>query len=853
MISSGYYTNVFKRGNSLYVREVINGKREYNTVEFAPTIWTTNKPVDTTETWHDMYGKELYPKKLSTMGEFYSYQKDFSNVTVHSAPGHIYQYINEYYPENIDWKISDIRIFTIDIETEVGDDGFHEPDLANERIQLITVKDFNSNKFITFGLHPYTNTNENVIYIHEPNELSLLRRFIAFWTKFYPDVVTGWNSHFDTVYLYNRISKLLGVNIANKLSPYDVVTVRDKTIGKKVYKVVDIGGISHLDYLVLYKKFTYNSQESYTLDYISSVELGESKVDNPYDTFKDFYQKDFQLFVDYNIQDVALVEKLENKLKFIELALTIAYSAKILYEDVFSPIKTWDVIIYNYLYNKKMVIPNKDPNNIKTRKYGGGYVKPPLIGRHDWVVSLDVTSLYPSLIMAYQVSPEKITNITLPVTINGLLEEQYDLSKIYNQDLCMAANGCCFTKGDKGILPSLIQFYFDKRKEAKGELKIVKKELEELKKIINPSIDEQKLLEEKTNIAAKLNGKQMAVKILINSLYGALGSDNFRYFDLRMAEGITFSGQLTIQWVANRLNAFINKLCNTSNIDRIPLIDTDSIIINLSDFINKYIPNETTENKIKYLDKLTEDKIRPFIGTCVEELLSYTNAYENKIYFARENIVDTMISCAAKSYVMSIYNSDGIQYTKPKLKIMGLSMIKSSTPKIVRQKLKDSLDIILYSNESKIQEFISEYKKEFMKLPLLDIAFPRGVSDITKYADSNTIYKPGQCVKANGKVINTGTPINVRGSLLYNHYLRKYKLLGKYPEIKNGDKIKYVHLKLPNYINEDMIAFPAKLPKEFKLDRFVDYDLMFEKSFIASIESLLNALNWTVEPQNTLF
>lgn len=843
-MTSAFYTNIHRKGNVLYVTDIINHKHVTNEIEFAPTIWSKSKPINNVEYgWSDLYNKAVYPLKLKRMTDLHAYK---DNPNIHTPPNFIYQYINEYYPKNLTWDFNDIRIYVIDIETEV-EDSFSPPELAEERIQLITVKDINKNLSITFGFKPFKKPDsKNIRYVESDNEANLLRSFMTFWTKFYPDIITGWNSTpYDMVYLYNRMTKVLGKTIADKLSPYNCIEQRVKTVAKKEYLVIDIAGISQLDYLLLYKKFTYNSQESYTLNYIANVELGDSKVENPYDTFKEFYTKDPQLFIEYNIQDVELIHKLEKKLKLLNLALIIAYDAKILYEDIFSPIKTWDIIVYNYLNDRKQVIPIKNPNNKKTSSYGGGYVKPPLIGRHDWVVSLDVTSLYPSLIMSYQISPEKITKYRIKTTVDDLLEQKIDTSELITHNLCMAGNGCCFEKGDKGVFPALIQLYFDKRVHYNKELSIVEKELET---VASDSEEYTKL----SNKYHDLNNTQKAIKILLNSLYGALGSDSFRYFDLRMAEGITFSGQLTIRWVSNKVNEYLNSLHKIKK-DRVVLIDTDSIVLNLSDWVNDYIPEKSRAEKIMFIDKFTESKIRPFVKETVENLAKYTNMYDNKISFARENLVDTMISVQAKKYVMSVCNSKGINYTTPKLKIMGLEMIKSSTPKIIRNKLKKSLDLILYSTEKDTQDFILNFRNEYNKLSFLDIAFPRGATNIEKYYDEKTIYKSGVCIKENGKSINTGVPVHVRGALLYNHYLEKYKLTNSYQLIKNGDKIKYVYLTLPNFINENVLAFHNKIPKEFDLEPFIDYNMMFEKTFLASINMLLKPLKWTAETQNNIF
>lgn len=343
--------------------------------------------------------------------------------------------------------------------------------------------------------------------------------------------------------------------------------------------------------------------------------------------------------------------------------------------------------------------------------------------------------------------------------------------------------------------------------------------------------------QKKANIAS-LNNKQMAFKILINSLYGATGSPYFRFYDLRIAEAITLSGQLSIRWIANKLNEYFDKIIGESK-DRIVLIDTDSVVLTLDDLVNKVAAGKTTEQKIKLMDRLAKDKIQPFLDKSYQELADYMNAYEQKMQMKRENLVDTMISVSKKRYVMSVHNSEGVQYKEPQLKIMGLQMVKSSTPAVIRDKLKDSLHIILKGTEADVQQYVADYKQEFNKLTVEEIAFPRSISDVKKYASSTSVY-----VKS--------TPIHVRGALLYNHHLKRLGLTKKYPLIQEGDKIKFTYLRTPNPFCEDCISFPDKLPPEFDLTPYVDYDKMFEKTFQDAVQNILDSLGWSSQQRATL-
>lgn len=540
---------------------------------------------------------------------------------------------------------------------------------------------------------------------------------------------------------------------------------------------------------------------------------------------REIKQECWHSFVSYNVRDVELVDKIDAKMKLMDLALTLAYAAKVNYEDVFSPVKTWDIIIYNYLNEQKVVVPPRKGGE-KSQAYEGAYVKDPLVGKHNWCCSFDLNSLYPHLIMQYNMSPETITDLKLDVSVNRLLQKECDLQEAYDNNYAVAANGWCFSREKKGLLPTQMQLYYDKRVVYKKEMLKAKQEYENTK-------DPKWKME-----ISRLNNLQMAMKILLNSAYGACGNAYFRYFDIRIAEGITISGQLSIRWIANKLNGYFDKIIGESK-DRIVLIDTDSVVLTLEDLINKVAANKTTDQKIKLMDRLAEDKIQPFLDKSYQELADYMNAYEQKMQMKRENLVDIMISVSKKRYVMSVHNSEGVQYKEPQLKIMGLQMVKSSTPAVIRDKLKDSLHTILRGTEAEVQQYVADYRREFDKLTTEEIAFPRSISDVKKYQGSSAVYAKG-------------TPIHVRGALLYNHHLKRLGLDKKYPLIQEGDKIKFTYLKTPNPFHEDCISFPDKLPPEFGLAEYVDYNTMFEKTFQDAVQNILDSLGWHAEQKATL-
>jgi len=822
-----FYTHVFPFGNKMCVRGYENGRAFQRKIDFYPTLYVTSNKAESQ--WRTLDGQvidEVKPGTVKETREFFDRYKEVQGFNVYGNTNYVHQYISDTYESDIRWDMEQIKVFTIDIETAV-EDGFPDVKQANEEILLITIKDFQSKSIVTFGTREFQNTRKDVTYFRCKDEQQLLKEFMIFWQQNYPDVLTGWNiGFFDVPYLTKRIQRELGEAIAAKLSPWGYINERKIFVKGNEEISFDIHGVSQLDYLDLYKKFTYQKQESYRLDYIAQEELGDAKKENPGDTFKDFYNNYWQDFVEYNIHDVELVDKLEDKMRLIELCLTMAYNAKINYEDVFSQVRMWDAIAYNHLRKKKIAIPTTGRSS-KNEAFEGAFVKDPLIGMHKWVASFDLNSLYPHLIMQYNISPETMSGEKLSCSVERLLNQEVDTSYLKRRDLALTANGWTYRRDVKGFLPELMEKMYTDRSKFKKQMLKVEQEYQNDK-------SKKELLKE----ISRLNNLQMAMKIALNSAYGALGNQYFRYFDIRMAEGITTSGQLSIRWMANEFNRYMNKVLKTEGKDFVIAIDTDSIYLTLEELIEKVCEGKTDEQKIKYMDKVCEEIFQPFIDQTYQKLGEYMNAYSQKMIMKREVLADKGIWTAKKRYILNVHNSEGVQYAKPKLKVMGLEMVKSSTPAVIRDKLKSSIEVILKGNQADLHSYIEKFREEFNQMPLEDIAFPRSVNGLRTYAGSPIYAK--------------GTPIHVRGSLLYNHYVKKLGLEKKYQLIKEGEKIRFVYVRKPNPFQEDVIAFPQSLPKEFGLHDFIDYETQFEKTFLDAMQTVIQPIGWNVEAKSSL-
>ena len=820
-----FYTNVQLVGNQFLVRGYDNGEHFAHREEYMPTLFVDSK--NKKSKYKTLDGKRVEPVQpgyVKDCREFFNKYDGVEGFNIYGNERYIYQYISDKYPqEHIDFDISKIKLITLDIET-TAEQGFPDVQTCEEELLTITIQDYTTKQITTWGVKPFVVKQQNVTYIRCLDELDLLNKFITYWENEPPEVITGWNIQlFDIPYISGRLRKVLGEKRMKRLSPWGLVSEQEVYIKGRQHKSIDIGGVTQLDYLDLYKKFTYTNQESYRLDHIALVELGQQKLDHSeFDTFKDFYSGNWQKFVEYNIKDVELVDRLEDKMKLIELALTMAYDAKVNFTDVFYQVRMWDAIIYNYLKKRNIVIPPKKGAK-KDDKYAGAYVKEPIPGKYDWVVSFDLNSLYPHLIMQYNISPETLLDEKHPsATVDRILEEEINFELYKDNAVC--ANGSMYRKDKRGFLPELMDKIYKDRTIYKKKMLQAKQEYEK-----TPT----KALEKEI---ARCNNIQMARKIQLNSAYGAIGNQYFRYYKLANAEAITLSGQVSIRWIENRMNKKINRILKTEGEDYVIASDTDSIYLNLGPLVESVYKGreKTTEGVVTFLNKVCEMELEPYIDRCYQELADYVNAYDQKMFMKRENIAERGIWTAKKRYILNVWDSEGVRYEEPKLKMMGIEAVKSSTPAPCRTMIKEGLKLMMNGTEEDVIDFIDKCRVDFKNLPPEEIAFPRSVSDVVKYRSHADIY-------------SKGTPIHCRGALLYNHYVKEKKLTNKYSLINNGEKIKFLYLKKPNIIQENVISFIQDFPTELGLDKYIDYDLQFEKSFVEPLKSILDAIGWNVE------
>lgn len=828
-----FYTNVTQLGNTLLVRGVENGRRFSRRVtDFKPKLFV---PSNNPSKYRNLFDDNLEMIEFGDLADAREFIKNYdgvSNMRIHGNTNWQYQYITENYTGQIDFDMRQIGISSIDIETET-ESGFPDVTSANERILLISIEDYNTKQMRTYGWRDLGKPQQVTEYIRCSDEREMLIQFLHDWEHNCPDVITGWNTNlFDIPYLVHRIRRVLGDDAAKRLSPWKNVRAREIKMMDKSLTAYDIAGVNHLDYLDLYKKFTYNAQESYKLDYICKVELGVGKLENPHDTFKEFYTKDWDLFVEYNAVDVQRVNQLEEKMKLIELALTMAFDAKCNFADVYSAVRSWDCVLYNHLWDQNIVVHPRDDSR-PDRSIVGAFVQDPRPGQYDWVVSFDATSLYPSIIMQYNMSPETLMDefnpIAEPIGMSEVMSEKVDqlMAKKVNIEHCMSANGYYFNRDEQGLFPEIVAKLFKDRQD-------YKKKMIEAQKLYETTKDPKY-----QNDISKYNNFQMARKIQLNSLYGAWANYYFRYFDDRIAEGITLTGQYIIRTVGNALNEYLNKICGTKDFKYSFYSDTDSCYITLDPLVQKFFADKTDEQICALLDKICEEKIAPAINAACADLANYTRAFDEKIVFKREAIARRGIWVAKKRYALNVLNNEGVQYAEPKLKVMGLEIVRSSTPEACRRILKDAVKVAITQDEVSLQKFIEQQKAEYLKLPPEAIAFPRGVNNLGKYASASTIYAKG-------------TPMHVRGALLFNHHIKKQGIADRYQEIQEGDKIKFLYLTEPNIIRENCMAFIGELPAELQLTQYVDYTTMWEKSVIEPLNGIVQGLGWKTEHSATL-
>jgi DNA polymerase elongation subunit (family B) len=849
-----FYTNIYIRGNEVLLRGIEDGEKIQLAIPYKPYLFVPSH--DSNTPFKTLKGQPVKRIDFESMREARDYvarYKNVENFPVYGLSNFGYTFINDKYKGEIQYDVSKISVVTIDIET-ASDGGFPDIETANKQITAITLR--KNDQVISFGLFPYEPELPNVKYFFCESEAHMLEQFIQVWCskQFSPDIITGWNvEFFDMPYIVNRIRRILGDYSVKKLSPWGMMSSREFEIMGKTYNLEQPVGITILDYMALYKKFSFSQQESFKLDHVSFIELGERKLDFTelgFETLDDFYKGDFRNYMNYNIRDVDLVYRLDQKLKLIEQVFAIAYDGKVNYIDTLATVRMWDTIIHNYLLEKNIVVDN--PKVIeKQRQIEGAYVKDPQVGKHDWVVSFDLNSLYPHLIMQYNISPETLTGqyskfanserfnddgtlIDYQITdsIGMIIDDKVldDLSirnQLTQQNVTITPTGCMFDRDYQGFLPKLMETMYNDRSTWKKRMLEAKKKYEK-----TPT-------EELANEVARCHNMQLAKKIQLNSAYGALSNVYFRWYDPRLAESITKAGQLSIRWVEKKMNEHLNKLFKTTGEDYVIACDTDSMYIRFQRLVDMVYKDQTDHQKIvSFLDKACEEKFEPFIDKCYEELAIHVNGYQQKMKMKREAIANKGIWTAKKHYILNVYNNEGVSYKEPKLKMQGIEAVRSSTPSACRDYIKKSLGVIMNGTQDELIGFIERSRIEFKKKPFEEIAFPRSVRGLKKYYDSKNGYK---------KASKAGVPIHVRAALVHNHLVKTKKLDNTVSPIYEGEKIKFAYLTMPNPVHENVFATTGPLPKQFGLEKYIDYETQFDKAFVEPIRTIVNVMGWTTE------
>ena len=831
-----FYTHVIQNKNVILERYIEDGEQKQREVPYMPTLYTHSVKQSPLKT---IKGEVVEPKMFNSIGEARNYIQEYgkiSNKPIYGMQQFAYAYINEEYPTR-DFDVNQITVFNFDIETK-SDEGF--PNIAEADKEILSIAVRCKDESTILGLGEYKPSG-NDRYVKCASETDLLIKFVDLWVHYNPEVVTGWNIElFDIPYTLNRIRKRVSVEQVNRLSPWGIVkertipTAQNQALGRDAPpNAKDIVGVTILDYMNLYKKFTYSQQESYALDYIGQAELGEKKLDySEYGTLNELYKQDYQKFLDYNIKDVVLVERLDDKMKLIEQACTIAYDAGVNLVDSLTSVRMWDVIIHNFLMSKNQVVPPKVIED-KAFQVEGAYVKDPQVGMHNWVVSFDLNSLYPHLIMQYNISPETyVRDIgqrpTADEIINGLYNNENIKDFMNKHNVTVCGSGAMYTKDFQGFLPKLMETMYNDR--VKWKTRMIKAQ-QKYEKTPTKELEYE---------IAKCNNMQMAKKIQLNSAYGALGNQYFRFFDTKYAESITLSGQLSIKWMEVKINEYLNKKLNTEGVDYVVAVDTDSLYVVLDELVNQSGVDQTETIKVvDFLDKVATEILEPFIDKSYQDLAKYVGAYEQKMVMKREAIADKGIWTGKKHYILNVYDNEGVRYAEPKLKMMGIESVRSSTPAVCRKAIKEALEVLMKEGEKPLRDYVDNFEKKFREMPFEDVAFPRGCRYIHKWSSASDIYRKG-------------TPIHVRAALMYNQMLEEKKLTRRYQPIFEGDKIKFCYMKLPNPTRENVFAVPTVLPDEFALDNYIDYEKQFEKSFKEPLNNICESIGWRLEKQADL-
>jgi DNA polymerase elongation subunit (family B) len=822
-------------------------------VAFKPTVFMVSPEPTEFRSFDETY--YLTPVTTGNIWETRDWLKQYKETKGFLAFGNPraeYDFISRNFPSDVPYDTRLIYVANLDIEVD-SENGEAALNAAAATEQVISITIERDGHYFVWGLKDYVPHIPDVTFTKCRDELELLASFLNFWTSDYPDVITGWNiAIYDIPYLLHRITRLFGEDRAKELSPWGKVSDRRIIQFGREHTVYALQGIDTLDYMDLFKKFSRKAaQESYKLNDIAYVIAKEQKVEHGYPSLAALYRENPQLFYEYNIHDTTLIRKIDAKEKLLELAFTLAYQSHTNPSDVFSQVRMWTQIIDDFLLRENKFSSIYRTGEDEKERFEGAYVKDAASGLFHWVASFDATSLYPSLIMQHNISPdtfiepEKYDDVMREVmaqriNVDTLFHKQVDTRKLIGKNVTLTANGHLFRTDKKGFLPRIIEDLFARRQGNKKKMLAAEKAAEALK--ADPNHDPA-ILTQTENDKLKFDALQNAMKVCLNSSFGALGNNFFFHFDVRLAEAITITGKLSNLWATRAVNDYLNRVLKTDDVDYVIAGDTDSIYLHLGPLITAVYGDRQPEilEGIDFMGKVCGGPIAKVLDQAFDDFGLYMHVMNQKIYFKREALADRAIwSGGKKRYIVNVWDSEGVRYNEPEVKVKGFEMVKSSHPKLVRDKMKDAVKIILNKTEADLWKFVADFKKEFYQQPPEVIAFPRGCHGITRYMGHS------------GEIYKSGTPQHIKAAILYNHLVKTKGLTKSCTLIRDGDKIRFVRLKIPNPAFEDVIAFPYEFSKELGLHDYIDYEAMFDKTFVEPLTIILDAIGWKVKRENTL-
>lgn len=851
------YTDIFSHKNKLYVREIDSLRK----VAFKPSLFI---PTRKESEFKNMFGNPLREIPFDSISDMRNYKKQYSEIQdIHGNYSPVVQYLHSTYRDDIHYDLSKIIIYSIDIETTT-EKGFPNPELPEEEINVITLSDLVNDKSVCLttlkaDIAKVQTKYPNAKVILLDDEKSLIERFILNFSRRYPHILTSYNGDgFDIPYLTNRALGIVSETYFKRLSPWGLIKVsevKDSMTGE-IKLDYEWKGIQLIDYLPLYKKFSQASPEDYKLDTVAHHELKENKVKNPYDSFKDFYTKDPTLFVEYNIKDALLINRLDRKRRLLAQIIDTAYYAKVCYKDVFSPMRVWDSLIHDYLYQQKVIVHNPSKKKLD-KKIIGAAVKEPIPGLYDWTVSFDAKALYPSIARSLNMSPETVVNEESVFEdaedgIDKLLRGFDNQEFLVENNYSLSANGFFFRRDKMGLFPTMFSRIGKRRDDAKNRML-------ELEAFIKSYPD--KATDEMVNEKETMNSKQGSSKILNNSGYGVMAAVHFRFFDTRISEGITATGQFVIKSAEQILNKGLNSYFKTEGIDYVLYSDTDSLFVKLGGVLSDRVKKEKSMEEITdFIDSFCKKTLAKMLDNGMQEIGGKLNVFENHLYFKREMISMNHLMYKKKKYACAVIDSEGVRYPKPEIKTKGIEIVRRTTPMVVRDYLKTSVNKILLEGYDSFFEYYKSIRDNWDKHESNQLFLGIGNNGMEKYGIEQEVDELDfeldfieKYSNASG-VYKKGTPYHVKAALIHNHYIKEMGLEKKYELIKTKDKVRIAFLKLPNKLGVDTIAFLGdNIPEEFDVGHLVDYQIHFDKTYLSTIKRLTDAIGWKLEDQYSIF